>query len=209
MKIAINAEHGLYTAGKRVPEYIDSAQPREWELNHRVAQELKKILLAAGYEVVTVYDETGNEDVALGVRARKVNESGADLCITIAHNAGINGGSGGGTTLFYYPSEKRKEQANALYNEIINWTKYTNNRVTPVVPSTSLFMLKRTVCPSFIIECAFMDSVTDYKMIQSTEFQHKIAMGIAYWIDENYPAEVVNKPKCDCSCCVCKMCERN
>ncbi len=213
MIVAINAEHGLHTQGKEVPWYIDKETPKEWTLNDRVARELMNYLIKNEYEVEVLYDLDGEVDVPLGTRARVCNSTNADVCITIGHNAGIHGGIGGGTVVYHYDSPERAAQGKKLYDSIIAETQYINNRAVPVQANSKLFMLRRTVCPSFLVECAFMDSVRDYQKIIDPEFVKAVASGIGQFIISEFPvtsdSEFMKANRCNCKNCKCRMCERD
>ena len=116
--IALDAGHGMKTAGKRCLKSIDPNQTREWYLNDRIADRLQELL--AGYEckVVRVDDTTGAKDISLSARVKTANTAKADVYVSIHHNAGINGRTGCGTVVYYYSSNsKRLIQARALYNK--------------------------------------------------------------------------------------------
>ena len=49
-----------------------------------------------GIEILRTDDTTGKTEVTLAQRVKKANSFGADFYLSIHHNAGINGGSGGG-----------------------------------------------------------------------------------------------------------------
>ena len=94
-KIVIDAGHGRNTAGKRCQKSLDINETREWTLNDRVAEALAAYLLSAGHQILRVDDTSGNTDVSLATRVDMANEWNADYYVSIHHNAGINGGTGG------------------------------------------------------------------------------------------------------------------
>lgn len=164
LKIAIDAGHGMNTAGKRITlkGYADT---REWWLNNRIADELERLLHNYECEVLRVDDTTGVKDIPLAERVRKANAWGADVYFSIHHNAGINGGSGGGVMVFYYSSKpERLRQAKALYDELINHTGLKGNRSEPV-KMYPYYVIKNTTMPAFLIENGFMDSTADVPVI--------------------------------------------
>ena len=93
-KIAIDAGHGLYTEGKRCLKSLDPNETREWQLNERVARYVTSYLQKSGHQVRRLDDITGKTDVPLKTRTNTANSWCADFCVSIHHNAGINGGSG-------------------------------------------------------------------------------------------------------------------
>ena len=102
--IALDAGHGMNTSGKRCLKSIDKNQTREWYLNDRIMDRVQELL--GGYEctVLRVDDTTGAKDISLAARVSAANNAKADMYISMHHNAGINGGVGGGTMVFYYSS---------------------------------------------------------------------------------------------------------
>lgn len=185
VKIAIDAGHGLYTAGKRCMKKLDSKETREWALNDRIADKLEKSLKAYDCQVLRVDDTTGLIDVSLANRTKKANNWGADIYISIHHNAGVKGGSGGGTQVYYYSSKaERKTQATKLYNAIVNKTKLVGNRAQKVIKH-AYAVLKSSNMSAFLIENGYMDSSVDVPIILSEAHADQTAQGILnFLVDE-------------------------
>ena len=181
MKIAIDAGHGLHTSGKRCLASIDPNQTREWALNSRVASYVCDFLAAQGVNTLRVDDITGATDVPLASRTSAANSAKADYYVSIHHNAGINGGSGGGPVVFVYNGQHSAQsdvlQAN-IYNGIINACGKFGNRAAPLAAS-NLYVLRHTNMPAVLVECGFMDSTVDTPMILTDDFARKCADGIA------------------------------
>lgn len=175
--IAIDAGHGLKTSGKRVTlaGYPDT---REWWLNDRIADRLEKMLADYNCKVVRVDDTTGAKDISLSARVKTANNANADMYISIHHNAGINGRSGGGTVVYYYSSKsERMTQAVKLYQSIVGKTKLMGNRSKSVIYN-GFYVIKHTKMPAFLIENGFMDSTTDVPIILTEAHANKTAQGI-------------------------------
>lgn len=184
--IAIDAGHGLGTAGKRTMKSIDAYETREWWLNNRIADRLEELLAGYDCKIVRVDDTTGAKDIALADRVREANNAEADAYISIHHNAGINGGSGGGTVVFYYSSKaERATQARALYDAIVAKTGLVGNRSEKVIKK-GFYVVKNTKAPAFLIENGFMDSKTDTPIILTTEHAEKTAQGILNFLVEEF-----------------------
>lgn len=165
-KIAIDAGHGLNTAGKRIPKKLDPNQTREWLLNMRVAWYIAEA--AKQYEDVEtlrVDDTTGKKDISLSARCKAANNWGADMYISCHHNAGINGGTGGGIVAYCY---KLKTTAatyrDAIYQACIAAGGLRGNRSNPT-PEKGYYVLKHTKAPAVLTEYGFMDSRTDAPVI--------------------------------------------
>lgn len=178
LKIAIDAGHGYNTAGKRCLKSIDVKQTREWTLNSRIAEKLGALLKGYGCEVLRTDDTTGKTDVGLEERCNKANKWGADVFISIHHNAGINGKSGGGTQVYYYSSDsKRKTQAQALYDVIVKRTGLVGNRSSKVIKK-AFTVIANTKMPAFLLENGFMDSTKDTPVILTEAHADRTAQGI-------------------------------
>ena len=120
-KIAYGAGHYMGTAGKRLAKELDATETREWVLNDRVARYFAEAAKEyIGVELLRVDDSTGKAEVALATRCKRANDWGADLCLAIHHNAGINLGSGGGIVAYSYKDGTTgAKYRDAIYNACI------------------------------------------------------------------------------------------
>ena len=179
-KLALNAGHGLYTAGKRCKKSLDPKQTREWWLNDRICDKIEDILSDYdGIKVLRIDDTKGQTDVPLADRVKKANDFDADFYLSIHHNAGINGGSGGGLVAYVYKkaSKASLEWQNVLYNAAITATGLKGNRSQPKA-TANFYENRMTAMPSVLMECGFMDSKTDVPIILSDDFADKLARAI-------------------------------
>ncbi|HZK27047.1 MAG TPA: N-acetylmuramoyl-L-alanine amidase [Thermoclostridium sp.] len=184
MKIVIDSGHGLYTSGKRCKKSIDPNETREWILNDRIADRLEVLLADYDCKVIRVDDTTGTKDISLANRVKTANNAKADIYISIHHNAGINGGTGGGTVVFYCSSKtERRTQAERLYKAITNQTDLIGNRSARTVYK-GFYVVKNTKMPAFLIENGFMDSRTDTPVILTKEHAERTALGLASYLVE-------------------------
>lgn len=187
MIIAIDAGHGMKTAGKRCMKKLDPKETREWYLNDRIADKVESTL-TKNYDckVLRVDDTTGKKDISLSNRVKTANNANADAYVSIHHNAGIGGKAGGGTVVFYYSSKpERLAQANSFYKAVVDKTKLVGNRAQKVVKK-GFYVLANTKMPAFLIENGFMDSSTDVPIILTDEHAEKTAQGIIDFIVSEY-----------------------
>lgn len=176
-KIALNAGHGRYTAGKRCMKKLDQNETREWVLNNRICEKIEEKLKAyKGYGIIRLDDPTGKNDVALKTRTNKANSFGADFYLSIHHNAGIGGKTGGGIETYTYTKANKKsyEWQDALYNALIKHTNLKGNR-SDGTRQKNLHELRESNMPAVLIECGYMDSATDVPIILSEAFAQKVA----------------------------------
>lgn len=181
--IVIDAGHGYKTAGKRCMKKLDPNQTREWSLNDCIADKVEELL--KGHEncnVLRTDDTTGLKDVSLYNRAKAANKIGADLIVSIHHNAGIKGGSGGGTVVYHYNNTAGKARAKRLYDAVVAQTGLRGNRANPTAVGNSLYIIKKTVAPCLLLENGFMDSAVDVPIILSEAHATKTAQGIVNFL---------------------------
>lgn len=176
--IALDAGHGLHTPGKRCLKAIDPAETREWILNARIADRVQELTAAYDCTVIRVDDTTGAKDIKLSARTKAANAAGADIYISIHHNAGINGGTGGGTVVYYYSSAAaRPLQAQHLYDAVTTRTGMFGNRSRKVIKH-GWYVVKHTDMPAFLLENGFMDSRVDTPLILTKAHADRTAQGI-------------------------------
>lgn len=179
-KIALTAGHYLGTPGKRCLKSLDPKETREWVLNDRIADKVEKLLRNyTGYELLRTDDTTGNKDISLSSRTNAANSFGADFYLSVHHNAGIGGGSGGGIVAIVYNSASAESVAwqKELYNALIKETGLKGNRSTPLA-KMNLHEVRETNMPAVLLELGFMDSKTDVPVILTEKFADQCAKAI-------------------------------
>lgn len=191
--IALDAGHGLYTAGKRCLKALDAKETREWVLNDRIVDKLQKMLANYDCKVVRVDDTTGASDVALANRVAKANNEKADMYISVHHNAGINGGNGGGTVVYHYNVAQSKASAQRLYNAIVKETNLVGNRCNKTAVG-DFYVINKTKMISLLVENGFMDSKADVPIILTDAHATKTAQGILNFLVSELKLAKIEKP---------------
>ena len=180
-KIALTAGHYRYTPGKRCMKRLDPNETKEWVLNDRIADKIEKLLSNyEGYSLIRTDDTTGEKAIEVKDRVRAANNFGADIYISIHHNAGIMGGKGGGIVAYVYNKTKNAvtlEWQKELYDALIKHTGLKGNRATPLAKS-NLQECRETTMPAVLLELGFMDSSTDVPVILSEEYADACANAI-------------------------------
>lgn len=183
IKIALDAGHGYNTAGRRC---INAEQTREWWLNDRIADKLQVRLKAYQCEVLRTDDTTGVTDVDKPDRVNASNSWGADIFISIHHNAGAKSTTAGGTVVYHCcTSERGIGMAQALYDEVVAQTGLVGNRSSHVVKS-DLYVVKYTDTYAYLIENGFMDSISDVDIIVTDEHAEKTVRGIINFLVNHF-----------------------
>ena len=178
--IMLDAGHGLYTSGKRCLKAFDPNETREWKLNSRICEKIETLLNAYdGVSVIRADDRTGKRDIPLQERTDSANRLGVDFYLSVHHNAGVNGGSGGGPVTIAYTkaSAKSLEYQKIVHRCFVEAVGEFGNR-SDSMPKQNLHVLRETNMPAVLIECGFMDSKTDVPLILSESFAEKAAQGL-------------------------------
>ena len=179
-KLALNAGHGMHTEGKRCMKSLDPSETREWWLNQRVANYVQEAAKQYdGFGVLRTDDTTGAEDVRLSTRCAAANNYGANLYLSLHHNAGINGGRGGGVVAYCARgSTIGAPWRDALYAAVVGAGGLAGNRAEPRTEK-NFDELVGTSMAAVLIECGFMDSSTDVPIILSESYSKAIGYAIA------------------------------
>lgn len=187
MLICIDAGHYLGTPGKRCLKSLDPRETREWQLNGRAADKVQALLKEYDCRTMRVDDVTGEREVTLYQRVSAANRAGADLYLSIHHNAGINGGTGGGIVVYVCPGadgQSRRVQQ-AVYSHTVARTGLWGNRANPT-PEGELYVLNATSMPAVLGEFGFMDSAVDTPIILTETYADRLAAGIVEALAEVY-----------------------
>ena len=176
-KLALVAGHYLETPGKRCLKSIDPNETKEWVLNSRICDKIESLLAQYdGIEILRIDDRTGQKNIPLIDRTNAANKFDADFYLSIHHNAGINGGSGGGIVAYVYlqVDDVTKAWQKELYDAAVAQTGLKGNRSVPLA-SADLHECRETKMPAVLMEMGFMDSTTDTPIILTDDYAAKSA----------------------------------
>lgn len=180
-KIALGAGHGINSAGKRCMKALDPKETREWWLNDRVCDYIADGLSKyEGYSLLRTDDwDDGKDNIDLSDRANEANAWGADVYISVHHNAGANGTSAGGIVAFSHPNASAAAHAwrDDLYEALIKHTDLKGNRWKGNLTG-DYQILRETKMPAVLLELGFMDSSIDVPIILTDAHARKCADAI-------------------------------
>lgn len=178
-KIALTAGHYLGNPNCCL-ESLDPGKTKEWVLNDRIADKVEKLLQGyTGWELLRTDDTTGKKNINLTARTNAANNWGADVYLSIHHNAGIEGGSGGGIVAIVHTkaSNEEKQWQKELYDALIEATGLQGNRAEPLA-KMNLHEVREPKMPAVLLELGFMDSATDVPVILTEKFADQCAEAI-------------------------------
>lgn len=198
--IVLNSGHALNTKGKESPNGI-----KEYELNKPITLKAKKYAENLGYKCIIANDydyEDENPTKALNIAIGHINRIASQakkegkkvICISIhcdAHQPNFpknEWNEAGGTSSFYYRStDKTKEStegkklAIAIHKEMVKSTGFRDRawsfeRAKAI--GRNLGVLRKTICPTALVECGFMTNLKEFEFLKSDEGQDICAKAI-------------------------------
>lgn len=180
MKIAIDAGHGKNTKGKRTPDGI-----REWELNSLVAKYLAEYL--KGYATTFRTDDTtGKIDVKLTTRRNKAINKGANLLVSIHHNANTGKWNSATGVEVYRHSLFSHKQAKDLTSKLASAISKQTGLKNRGAKKALFTVIATSKIPCVLCEGGFMDGRSDSHYIRTTEGQKAYAKAVADTIINYY-----------------------
>ncbi|HWR45987.1 N-acetylmuramoyl-L-alanine amidase [Sporomusa sp.] len=179
--VVVDAGHGGIDPGANRPGVLEK------DINLAVALQLKDVLNQYGAKVVLsrqldveLSTECDNEKVRgryhrdLMARVEMVEESDADLFISVHANAVTNAKRHGAEVFYYNKSEKGKALANSIQAELCNVTETSRT-----AKDADYFVLRRNKIPAVLIEVGYITNMEERQQLQSPEYQRKLAEAIA------------------------------
>ncbi len=177
-KVALDAGHGLKTVGKQTPDGI-----KEWTLNDNVRDLVAQELADYNCELINTDNNEGSVDESLASRVNRYLDVGADLFVSIHHNAftGVwNSATGVEVYTDSNPTADDTRLAELIYSRLVSYTGLRGRGVK----RADFYVINQNKIPAVLCEGGFMDSTKDYAVITSSEGQQAYARAVAEGIIE-------------------------
>ena len=153
---------------------------REKDINLKVAFALRNHLQEMGYQVVLT--RTADEELSLLERAKRANDAGADLCVSIHQNTSEESGAQG--IEVWYSGAHAGEESDRLSSVIEKFAvENTGAQEREIRREEELYVIRECHMPSCLVETGFLTNPAECKKLADPEYQDKIAQGIAAGID--------------------------
>lgn len=180
--IIVDAGHGGIDGGA-----IGKTGTIEKDINLEISKKLKAYIEEQGDTCIMIrevdeglYSEYGrirnkkNED--LRNRKEIIKKYNADIFISIHLNS-FPQSQYYGAQVFYPSGDKRSERlAKITQEELRKILDRGNNRVEK--PSDTYYILRGNTIPSILVECGFLSNYEEEKLLNSSDYQNKIAWSI-------------------------------
>lgn len=186
--IVIDAGHGGMDPGK-----VGVNGTLEKEINLAVAGELRTLLEQNDITVIMtrtddggLYSEndTNKKRADMQARIRILQDAAPVLAVSIHQNSFTDSSSHGAQVFYYKGSEQGKQVADIIQEAMRREIADGNHRMAKA--NADYYMLKKSPCPLVIVECGFLSNPTEEALLQTEDYQHKLAwaihLGIMEWI---------------------------
>jgi N-acetylmuramoyl-L-alanine amidase len=180
--IVVDAGHGGVDGGTSGRSGV-----LESHINLEIALRLRKLLEQSGAMVILtrdtdmgLYSDTGrirdkkNED--LRNRKKIMNESDADIFVSIHLNAFPQSQYYGAQTFYPKDSEESKMLASIIQEELIRILNNGNRRETKL--KSDVYLMQDSRIPMVLVECGFLSNPMEEILLQESKYQEKVAWSI-------------------------------
>ncbi len=186
--IVVDAGHGGIDPGANRPDVLEK------DINLNIALQVRETLRQQGAKVIMTRDTDtelsglcDNEKVRgryrrdLNARLEMVEESDADLFVSIHANTSSKPQKRGAECYYYSKSVEGKRLAEALEQQLQTITNTTQEAASP-----PFFVLRRNKVPAVLIEVGYITNAEERDLLQSPEYQRRLAEAIAAGICDYY-----------------------
>lgn len=198
--IAVDAGHGMNTAGKRTPMFSDGTIMKENEFNRATAKFLVEALERNGFKTLLTAPEI--TDTPLQTRVKRANKAKADAFICIHANAydnKWNDANGIESWIYNKSGNKTMKLAEDIQKELIAITKRKDRGIKK---SSDLYVLRYTNMIAVLVECGFLTNLEEATLLRSENYRKKcaeaICKGICKYYNVSYQSESVQD---NINCC--------
>ncbi len=179
-RVLIDAGHGGDDPGK-----VSKNGILEKDVNLIIAKTLGEYLKEKGMEVYYTREHDGglyhenstNKKVEdLKKRCQIVENIKPDFMISIHQNSFPQESVKGAQVFYYGTSKESQALGEALQQGLVEIADQKNHRKAKA--NKSYYILKKTSCPSVIVECGFLSNAEECKKLTSEKYQKKLVEGI-------------------------------
>ena len=184
--IVVDAGHGGDDPGK-----IGINGALEKDINLVIAHKLKELLEGQDYEVVMTRS-TGDGLYKPGTKNMKVEDMQKRceiitkampvFTVSIHQNSYPEEYVKGAQVFYYGQSTEGEALAKKIQSSLVEHLDPENHRVEKA--NESYYLLKKTPTPTVIVECGFLSNSEEAKLLETEEYQDKVAWAIMMGIEQ-------------------------
>lgn len=117
-------------------------------------------------------------------RVKIGNNSNADIFVSIHLNKIEQSQYDGWQTFYKKGNEDSKTLATMIQNNLNNTISKENNRIPAQL--NTVYLMKYVEIPITIVECGFLSNPEEEKLLQTDEYQNRLAWGIYNGINDYF-----------------------
>lgn len=117
-------------------------------------------------------------------RVKIGNNSSADIFVSIHLNKIEQSQYDGWQTFYKKGNEDSKTLATMIQNNLNNTISKENNRIPAQL--NTVYLMKYVEIPITIVECGFLSNPEEEKLLQTDEYQNRLAWGIYNGINDYF-----------------------
>ena len=164
----------------------------ESDMNLDIALKLKELLEKAGFAVIMIREGESTEHVTVNERVRRVNESNADIFVSIhANSSEVE--SVKGARVYYSAlnnaAAKCEKYAKAMASALNKTEGASLKNVTVHTDRSDVAVIKGVKVPTVLVETCFVTNAEDAALAATEEWIETMASGICLGI-QNYLEQV-------------------
>ena len=172
--------------------YNQISNKYEDDLNLEIALKLKTIFEDAGYAVIMFRESTIDEHITVMDRAKMVNNTDADVFVSI-HGNSSSAKSACGARIIYWNQRSDKSDclklANSIKKEIESFGTTLSQKPVGII-SDDVYVVVNTKVPAVLVETCFITNKEDAERACNPEWQQNMAQAIFDGISAVHPLEI-------------------
>lgn len=178
--VVLDAGHGGNDPGK-----VGVDGTLEKDINLKIVCKLKEYLEAADVTVILTREEdeglyqssdTNKKRADMQARCRLIEESGADITVSIHQNSFHDEAVRGAQIFYYGDSQEGKQLTDSLQEALI--AELGKETVRIPKENREYYLLLHTSCPIVIVECGFLSNWEEAAKLKDEAYQDQLAWGI-------------------------------
>lgn len=189
--VVLDAGHGGFDPGK-----VGVSGQREADINLAIALKVQKYLEANDIRVVMtreteagLYDENAENKKVQDMKRRiEIMEEAGAVAVVSIHQNSYEEEYVNGAQVFYHENSREGQDLAMLLQESLRERLNPQNH-RQIKANDSYYLLKKTSLPTVIVECGFLSNYKEAGLLETEEYQDKVAwaihMGILQFINKN------------------------
>ena len=188
--VVIDPGHGGKDPGK-----VGVNGQLEKDINLAITLKLKEYLEQSDVEVILTRDDdkglykssdSSKKMADMKQRCQTIAETDPDIVVSVHQNSYHQEAISGGQVFYYKGSEKGKKLAEKIQKRFDYVLGEKNTRLAKA--NDNYYLLLHVKCPIVIVECGFLSNWSESKMLNSEDYQDRVAwtihMGIMEYLNQ-------------------------